>query len=84
MGVRLATLGVIERPSVEDELARIAIPTLVIEGEEDTAVPPARAKRTAERIPGARLEMIPHAGHTSTVEEPGPVTATIEEFLRDL
>lgn len=84
VGVRLATLGVIERPSVEGELARIAVPTLVIEGEEDTAVPPERAKRTAERIPGARLVMIPHAGHTSTVEEPEAVTAVIEEFLRGL
>ncbi len=84
VGVRLATLGVIERPNIEDELARIAVPTLVIEGEEDTAVPPERAKRTAERIPGARLVMIPHAGHTSTLEEPEAVTAAIEEFLRDL
>ncbi len=84
VGIRLATLGVIERPSIEDELVRIAVPTLVIEGEEDAAVPPERAKRTAERIPSARLVMIPRAGHTSTVEEPEAVTAAIEEFLGSL
>lgn len=83
-GIRRATLGVIERPSVEDELGKIAIPTLVIEGDEDAAVPPERAKRTASLIPGARLVMIPHAGHTSSVEEPAAVTAAIEEFLRVL
>ena len=84
VGIRRATLGVIERQAVEDELGRISVPTLVIEGEEDAAVPPLRAKRTAERIPGARLVMIPHAGHTSSVEQPAAVTAAIEEFLRNL
>lgn len=84
VGVRRATLGVIERRGVEDELGKITAPTLVIEGDEDMAVPPERAKRTAALIPGARLVMIPHAGHTSTVEEPAAVTAAIEEFLRGL
>ena len=84
VGIRRATVGVIERQGVEDELGQIAIPTLVIEGEEDAAVPPERAKRTAKLIPGAQLVMIPHAGHTSSVEEPAAVTAAIEEFLEGL
>jgi pimeloyl-ACP methyl ester carboxylesterase len=37
----------------------------------------------AERIPGARLVTIPHAGHSSTVEEPAAVTAAIEAFLAE-
>jgi 3-oxoadipate enol-lactonase len=84
VGVQRATIGVIERPSIEHELDRITIPTLVIEGEEDVAVPLERARRTVERIPSARLQMIPCAGHTSTVEEPVAVSAAIEAFLQGL
>jgi 3-oxoadipate enol-lactonase len=84
IGGQRATIGVIERRPIEDELGQITLPTLVIEGDEDIAVPPARAKRTAERIAGARLVMIPHAGHTCSVEEPTAVTAAIEDFLRSL
>jgi 3-oxoadipate enol-lactonase len=84
VGVRRATLGVIDRRAIADELGSITLPTLVIEGEEDTAVAPERAKRTAERIRGARLVMIPRAGHTSSVEEPAAVTAAIEDFLRSV
>jgi pimeloyl-ACP methyl ester carboxylesterase len=84
VGVQRATIGVIERLPIENELGQIKIPTLVIEGDEDTAVPLERAKRTAACIPGARLVMIPRAGHTSSVEEPAAVTAAIENFLRSL
>lgn len=84
VGATRATAGVIERLPVEDELGKIQLPTLVIHGEEDVAVVPARAKRTAERIDEARLVMVPRAGHTSTVEEPAAVTAAIEAFLREI
>jgi 3-oxoadipate enol-lactonase len=33
------------------------------------------------RIAGSRLEIIPRAGHTSTVEEPEAVNAAITNFL---
>jgi len=82
LGVTRATAGVIERLPVEDELSKVRVPTLVIEGEEDVAVVPARARRTAQQIAGARLMMVPRAGHTSSVEEPAAVTAAIEAFLR--
>lgn len=44
-------------------LSGIAAPTLVIHGESDRLVPPGNAKLIAERIPGAKLVMIPHASH---------------------
>jgi pimeloyl-ACP methyl ester carboxylesterase len=42
---------------------------------------PAKAQRIHEAIAGSRLVTIPHAGHTSSVEQPQAVTAAIEEFL---
>ncbi|HUY76687.1 MAG TPA: alpha/beta fold hydrolase [Ktedonobacterales bacterium] len=80
-GILNATRGVLDRVGVADQLDQIRTPTLIIVGDEDVATKPDRAQRMAERIPGARLVTIPHAGHTSTVEEPAAVTAAIEAFL---
>jgi pimeloyl-ACP methyl ester carboxylesterase len=53
----------------------------MVVGEEDVITPKNKAKRIAEKIPGAKLVLIPQAGHLCTVEEPAAVTAAIEEFL---
>jgi len=79
-----AVAGVIDRPSIAHELERIRAPTLVIVGDEDVATTPAKADRLVAGIAGARLVRIPHAGHSSTVEEPAAVTAAIETFLAAL
>jgi 3-oxoadipate enol-lactonase len=80
-GILRALTGVIERKPIYDELGRIALPTLILVGDEDVATVPAKAQRIHEAIAGSRLVTIPHAGHTSSVEQPQAVTAAIEEFL---
>jgi pimeloyl-ACP methyl ester carboxylesterase len=80
-GVIRALGGVIDRRGVYDEIARIALPTLVMVGDQDVATVPARAERIAARIPGARLIVIPGAGHTSSAEEPEFVNRALAEFL---
>jgi pimeloyl-ACP methyl ester carboxylesterase len=79
-----AVNGVIDRAGVLDELRRIAVPTLVLVGDEDVATTPAKARRIRERIQGAQLVEIPRAGHSSSVEQPAAVTAAIERFLAEL
>ena len=81
IGIERALDGVVERASVESELARIAAPTLVIVGDEDVATVPARAQRIRDGIAGARLVVIPGAGHSSTIEQPAAVTAALSAFL---
>ncbi len=76
-----AVNGVIDRAGIYDELSRIRAPTLVIVGDEDVATVPAKAERIAGAISGARLVVIPRAGHSSTVERPAAVTSAIETFL---
>jgi pimeloyl-ACP methyl ester carboxylesterase len=80
-GMTRALDGVIRRAAVDDELPRIGVPTLVLAGEDDHAIVPDRQRRTAARIPGAELVMVPRAGHTSTLEEPAAVTAALTSFL---
>jgi 3-oxoadipate enol-lactonase len=59
----------------------ISVPTLVIHGESDRLVPPGNAKIIAERIPGAKLVMIPHASHLFLTDQPEAAHAPILTFL---
>jgi 3-oxoadipate enol-lactonase len=63
------------------ELPAITTPTLVLVGAEDVLTPPSQAIEIAERIPGARLVVLPRGSHGLIVEFPAPTLAAIEEFL---
>jgi 3-oxoadipate enol-lactonase len=76
-----AVNGVLERKSIVAELNKIAVPTLVAVGDEDVATVPAQAERIAQAIGGAKLVLIPKAGHCASVEQPDTVTAAIGAFL---
>ena len=76
-----AVMGVVDRAGAADLLGRIAVPTLVLVGEEDAATPLACAERLAAGIAGARLVVVPGAGHSSPVEQPARVTAALAAFL---
>ncbi|MEU1443995.1 alpha/beta fold hydrolase [Streptomyces mirabilis] len=67
--------------SVVDALGRITAPTLVIAGEEDEVFPRPHAQELADRIPGGRLEVVPHVGHLSPGESPTAVAALLKGFL---
>jgi 3-oxoadipate enol-lactonase len=45
---------------------------------------PARSRRTASQIPGAKFVSIPRAGHSSSLEEPQAVNQALESFWRSL
>jgi 3-oxoadipate enol-lactonase len=68
------------REDISHRLGEIAVPTLVIHGTEDVAIPMERAERLAAGIPGARLETI-RAGHQSNVDRPEETSSLIREFL---
>jgi 3-oxoadipate enol-lactonase len=82
-GMWRAVDGVLFRAAVRDEeLGKIRAPTIVISGELDAAVVPARSRRLCEAIPGARFVAVPRAGHTSSIEEPEAVTAALLQHFR--
>jgi pimeloyl-ACP methyl ester carboxylesterase len=62
-------------------LSQISAPTLVIHGESDRLVPAGNGKLIAERIAGAKLVMLPHAGHIFTTDQPEAAHHAILEFL---
>jgi len=79
-----AVNGVIDRAGIHEELGRVTAPTVILVGDEDVATPRIKADKIASAIAHARVVTIPHAGHSSPVEEPAAVTAAIEAFLTTL
>jgi pimeloyl-ACP methyl ester carboxylesterase len=53
-----------------ERLNQIGAPTLVVHGEQDVFMPPANALVLAEKIPGAKLQLWPDAGHLYMIDEP--------------
>ena len=50
-------------------------------GDDDRVIPAASSELLRERIPGARLEVIPGAGHLFFIEKPDETLALLEDFL---
>jgi pimeloyl-ACP methyl ester carboxylesterase len=68
-------------PKLERRLYRITAPTLVVWPDDDRVIPRAHAERYAERIAGARLEVIADCGHALYGEKPEEITATVLAFV---
>jgi pimeloyl-ACP methyl ester carboxylesterase len=72
-----------EGSRVIDGLAGIAVPTLVIVGDQDQPFL-APCEYMAKKIPGARLEVIRGAGHSSNLDQPETFNRILRDFLSDL
>ena len=73
-----------DRFDVRERLAQIGVPTLVIGGTADRMTPLRLSQSLAERIPGARLQVIQDAGHTMALERPDEVAAAVRQFIGEL
>lgn len=69
------------RTDTTESLAAIAVPTLILVGEEDTLTTPAAARDMHTRIKGSQLHVVPHAAHMSNLENPEFFNARLLEFL---
>lgn len=67
-----------------DRLGEIAVPTLIVHGADDTAVPLRYAQEAAARIPHSQLAIIPQAGHWPPRERPEAFNAVLLAFLESL
>jgi len=61
-------------------LGEIAVPTVVMVGSADRTTPPSHSRRMATGIPGARLVMVPDAGHLLNWEAADELVEAIESF----
>jgi pimeloyl-ACP methyl ester carboxylesterase len=65
-------------------LADLSIPTLVIHGDADDVVSVDKGKELASVIPGARLEILPGAGHNYLTEPFGKPSSLVLDFWADV
>ena len=63
------------------ELSGIALPTLVVVGEDEAPALREQAELLAGEIPGARQLVIPKAGHMLPLEQPDALSEAVCEFL---
>jgi pimeloyl-ACP methyl ester carboxylesterase len=89
VAVSRSIAGMVDHP-VADRLGEISVPTLLVFGTDDRMIPNpiftgGRTKRIAEEgrdaIPGARLVLIPRAGHTVHHDAPDDFNRAVSSFL---
>jgi len=73
--------AILARPDGRADLARIAVPTLVLCGREDLLTPLALHEEMAALIPGATLQVIERCGHMTTLEQPDAVNDAMRVWL---
>jgi pimeloyl-ACP methyl ester carboxylesterase len=66
---------------VEPLYPTLDLPVQVVWGTEDTWIPVDRAHRLADAIPGARLDLVPDAGHLVQLDAPEHLTAVLQRWL---
>jgi pimeloyl-ACP methyl ester carboxylesterase len=78
----LAALGA--RPDMTEPLRQLRAPALLVAGAEDAITPPECLQAAEAIIPGAKLLIVPAAGHMVPLEQPAVFNAAVLEFLREL
>ena len=82
--IQAALRSMMTRPDSTPLLSSIAVPTLVIVGEEDALTPPPLSTSMAAAIRHAELVRVPMAGHLSSLEQPQAFNAALANFLARL
>jgi pimeloyl-ACP methyl ester carboxylesterase len=78
----LAQIDALVNHSAYDRLPQIDVPTLVLAGGDDITTPPRLGRIVADRIPGARFEVMPGEAHQPFQESPVAFNERVERFWR--
>lgn len=76
-----ALMGMKVRPDRMGVLRGLAVPLLVVCGEEDVLTPPALSRAMAAAHPSGELSLVPGAGHMSPMERPAAFHDALGAFL---
>ena len=82
LALSLRGMGAGAQPPLHDRLGRLPMPVCLVAGEEDSRFL-AIARDLAGKIPGARVEVVPAAGHAAHVENPAAFLRIAERFLAE-
>ncbi len=68
-------------PALDERIRGIDCPALVMTAENDIGSEPEMSRRIASRIPGAKLEIVPHLQHFAPMEDPEAYNRVLGPFL---
>ena len=83
-GIADALAGLAARADSTPTLREIRVPTLVVCGGEDVLTPLDESEALVRGIAGSRLEVVPAAGHLSSLENPEGFNEALGKFLKGL
>ena len=69
------------RERLDESLADIKVPTLIIWGEQDAMIPVAAAHNFHRLIPGSQLEVVSECGHLPALETPAELVRHVLNFI---
>jgi 3-oxoadipate enol-lactonase len=78
----IASCAAIEHMDLLPELPTITAPTLVISGRQDPSAPPEHGQAIADRVPGARFEILDGAAHLANLERGDELVRLYLEHLQ--
>jgi pimeloyl-ACP methyl ester carboxylesterase len=73
--------AIMQRRDHRPLLSQIAVPALILVGDQDELTPPALSQEMGELVPDATLGIIPDCGHLSTMERPEAVNRALAAWL---
>jgi len=76
----LSAHALAHRDEISDKISSIHVPTLIVHGDSDAAIPLAKARAMKEAIPNAELVVIA-GGHSVNMTNPGSVNAALNDFF---
>jgi pimeloyl-ACP methyl ester carboxylesterase len=81
-GFKRQQAAIIARIDSRPHLGAIRAPAMVLAAREDAIMPMEVSEEMARGIPGARLEIVEHCGHISSLEQPEAVTARLRAWIQ--
>lgn len=75
-------LAVMADADLTDLLPRVAVPTLLVWGEQDVRSPLSVARQFERAVPDATLVVLPDCGHVSNLQQPERFNEAVRDFCR--
>lgn len=80
----VGTCAALRDADLRDAIGAIAVPTLVVVGDQDLSTPVDLVRDAAARILGAHFEVIAGSGHIPSIEQPQALAALMTRFLSEV
>lgn len=73
----------LQQLDLTEQVGEVAVPTLIVVGEEDQATPPAMAVGLHDLLPESRLAVLPGVAHAPQLQDPAGFVKTVKPFLEE-